>query len=88
MIAMYDSPKSLFDDMAKPTRRWREGDILFAENDWVKTADVVSDDPKKLGGLGLGLHPYGDSQMCVGYITAEQAKAWGGCEDLGKKRHE
>lgn len=75
----------MFDDLAKPTRRWREGDILFAENDWVLTAVVVTDDPKKLEGWRMGLHPYGEDQMCVGYITAEHAKAWDGCEDLGKK---
>lgn len=58
------------------TRRWREGDILFAENDWISGAFVVTDDPEKMRGLGLGWHPYKDTQICVEYITAEQAKAW------------
>lgn len=61
-----------------PVRRWKEGDILYAENDFVRMAYVVTDDHEKLSGWRLGLHPYGDTEICVGYITHDQAKAWDG----------
>jgi hypothetical protein len=44
-------------DMAKifgRIRRWKEGDILFAENNWVSGAYVVTTDPEKLSGFRLG----------------------------------
>jgi hypothetical protein len=59
-----------------PVRRWREGDVLFAENDWISAAYVATDDPEKLTGWRMGWHPYDGTEICVEYITPEQAKAW------------
>lgn len=56
-----------------PVRRWKEGDILFAENDWISGAFVVTDDREKIGQLGL--HPYGADQMCGIMAQTPQARA-------------
>jgi hypothetical protein len=57
-----------------PVRRWKDGERLWAENDFATVVSVATDDPAKLTGWRLGLH--GPDQMCVGYITREEAKAW------------
>jgi hypothetical protein len=57
-----------------PVRRWKEGDILFAANDLLTMAYVATDDPEKLSGWATGLHC--PDQMCVSYISHEQARAW------------
>lgn len=56
-----------------PTRRWRDGDILHAENDFISGAYVVTDDKSKVGELGF----HGPRELCVEYISPEAAKVWG-----------
>lgn len=48
-----------------PVKRWRDGDIIFVENDWIRMAYVETDDPSKVGTLGL----HGPDRMCVEYIA-------------------
>jgi hypothetical protein len=60
--------------MAEPTRRWKDGDVLWAENDFCRIAYVPTDDPAKLAGWRMGLH--GPEKLCVSYITLDQAKLW------------
>lgn len=55
-----------------PIRRWKEGDILWLENELAIIAYAVTDDPEKIGSLGL----HGPDEMCVQYISIEQAKPW------------
>ena len=56
--------------LGEPPRKWREGDILYAENDWVRMAFVVTDDLTKLGQMGW------HNDICVEYISADTAKLW------------
>lgn len=53
-------------------RRWKEGDRLFAENDWFRGAYVVTDNRSKVGSMGL----HGPDQICVEFISAEKGKLW------------
>jgi hypothetical protein len=53
-------------------RRWKEGDILWASNDWIGGAYVVTDDPREVGHMAW----HGPKEICVEYITAEQGKLW------------
>lgn len=52
--------------------RWRVGDIFFAKNDWISMAYAVTDDPAKVGTVGL----HGPEEMCVEFIGADKAKLW------------
>lgn len=76
------------DEFAKamgPVRRWREGNILFAENDFIRGAYMVIDDQAKFEGLfGMGFE--GPRQICVEYITAEVGKLWDGVPDTSGQR--
>lgn len=51
-------------------KRWKDGDLLWAENDWVKMAYAVSGDPAKIGNIGI----VGDTY--VEFITEKQARLW------------
>jgi hypothetical protein len=62
-----------------PVRRWREGDILMAANDWISTACVVTTDPKKIGTHGL--HPFRNTQMFVEFVAPHQAAAWANAKE-------
>lgn len=55
-----------------PVRRWREGDILYAENDWLRMAFVATDDESKWGKPDW----YGPKQIGIEYIPIETAKRW------------
>lgn len=57
-----------------PVRLWKEGDILFADNDILLMAYAVADDQHPAGTEGWR----GPEQIWVGYITPEKAKAWDG----------
>lgn len=52
--------------------RRKDGDILYASNEWVSMAYVVADDPRKIGHMGW----HGPDEICVEYITPEQGKLW------------
>lgn len=56
--------------MAEVVRRWRDGDVLWAENGFVTMAYVVTDKLRDVGTLGV----HGD--LFVEYISAQQAKLW------------
>jgi hypothetical protein len=55
-------------------RRWKEGHILFAENDLIRMAYAVTDDPKRIGTGGWS-NPTDDA-IWVEWIDAETAKFW------------
>lgn len=52
--------------------RWRDGDRLYSKNDFVTLVSVATDDPEKVGKLGL----HGDDQMCVMFIDQATADKW------------
>ena len=70
------------DDLPDPTaveervfgnvRRWRDGERLWAENDWVTMVYVVTDDTELVGSVGL----HGEDQMCVEFISPQTAELW------------
>ena len=64
-----EPPKSKLYERA---RRWKDGDVLFAESVWVRLAFIVSDDPEKIGTKGW----HGDPPFCVEYIDAKAAEPW------------
>lgn len=51
-------------------RRYKQGDILILENEFVRLAFAVTDDPEKIGKDGW------HQRFRVRFITAEQAKDW------------
>lgn len=53
-------------------RRWKDGDILYAENDAVLMAHVVTDDLTKLGQLAW----HGPNKICVEYVSPKTASLW------------
>lgn len=53
-------------------RRWKDGDRLWAENDWVRGVYVVTAEPDKVGSIGL----HGPDQMCVEFISEDKALLW------------
>ena len=53
-----------------PPRKWKEGDILYAENEVVRMAYVVTDDLTKLGQMGW------HKDICVEYISPETGALW------------
>ncbi len=53
-------------------RRWKDGDILYAENDWLLMAYVVTDDVSKLDALKI----HGPDEVFVQLISADQAEPW------------
>lgn len=55
-----------------PVKRWKDGDILHAENDFISGAFVVTDDQSKIGELCF----HGPRELCVEYINAKTAKLW------------
>lgn len=62
--------------MFGPVRRWREGNILLAANDFATMAYCITDDPRMVGRQGW--HKPGDDGVMVEWITAEQAAPlWG-----------
>lgn len=52
-------------------RRWKDGGILYAQNDFVRLAYVVTDDLGKIGKLG-----YGPKETIVEYISPKVASLW------------
>jgi hypothetical protein len=61
-------------NLCGPVRRWKEGKILYAENDIILAAYVVSRDKRKIGTVGW----YGEPSIWVEFISPEHAKSWGG----------
>jgi hypothetical protein len=55
-------------------RRWKEGDVLWAENDFIRMAYAVTDDTDLVGSIGL----HGPDQLCVEYISPTTAALWQG----------
>jgi hypothetical protein len=47
-----------------PVRHWQDGDIHYAENDFIRLAWVVTDDPAKVGTFGW----HGPGQIGVEYV--------------------
>lgn len=47
-----------------PVRRWIEGGILYAENDFVRVCWGPTDDPAQVGKLGF----YGPKEICVEFV--------------------
>jgi len=56
-------------DFFGPVRRWKEGDIYFAENDWMRLAWAATDDPKMIGMCGW----HGPREIMVEYCSRETA---------------
>lgn len=54
------------------TFRWRDGERLYSKNDFVTLAYVATDDPEKVGQLGL----HGEDQMVVRFIERAAADKW------------
>lgn len=52
-------------DYLGPVRRWQEGDIRYAENDWIRLAWVETDDPAMVGKFGF----HGPDQIGVEYMA-------------------
>ena len=48
-----------------PVHRWQEGDIMYAENDFILLTWVYTDDPSKVGTFGW----HGPNQIYVEYIA-------------------
>lgn len=57
-----------------PVERWKDGDVLFAENDAVTMAYAVTADPQKVGSSGW----HGSKEIRVEYITPEAGALWDG----------
>lgn len=55
-----------------PVKRWQEGNILWASNDFITMAYVEADDPRKVGHLGWE----GPDEICVQYIGPKEAALW------------
>jgi hypothetical protein len=53
-------------------KRWKTGDILWAENDFVRGVYVVASDPRKVGTLGF----HGPDEICVEFISEDQGHLW------------
>lgn len=53
-----------------PTRRWKDGDILYAENGFVRIACVVATHPSMVGSMGW------EQGVMVDYVSPEVAKLW------------
>jgi hypothetical protein len=58
-----------------PTRRWKVGDILFASNDLMTAAYVVTDEPDRVGTVGWFCQDGGDA-VWVEYVDRYHGKAW------------
>jgi len=58
-------------------RRWRNGKILYIANDIAIMAYVVSRSKHRIGRWGWYGNP-GEPQVCVEFISSEQARAWRG----------
>lgn len=52
--------------------RWIDGERYYVKNDFVTLVSVVTDDPEKVGRLGL----HGADQMCVKFIDQATANKW------------
>lgn len=57
-----------------PVRRWKEGNVLFAENDFIKMAYAVTKVPEKIGTLGW--YGKGQNAICVEFISESVSHAW------------
>lgn len=57
-----------------PVKRWWDGAILHAANDWISMAYMVTDDPDKLRGFRMGFE--GPDQICVVYIDRKVGELW------------
>lgn len=55
-----------------PVRRWKEGDILYAENDLATMAYVETNDISKVGTGGF----HGPKEIWVEYIGPRTAALW------------
>lgn len=51
-------------------RRWKNGEIFYAENDFIRMAYTVTTDQTKLGTIGI------QDDIFVEYINEQQAKLW------------
>lgn len=60
-----------------PVRRWKEGKILYAENDIMRAAFVVSQSKHMIGCVGWYGNP-GEPQVWVEFISSKDAAAWNG----------
>ena len=60
--------------------RWRIGDIYYASNDFVTLAWAIDDAKANESATRVGIGP--DGETIVGFMTAEQAKAWDGCGEV------
>lgn len=52
--------------------RWRDGERRYSKNDFVTLVYVATDDPEKVGQLGL----HGDDKMVVQFIDQATADKW------------
>lgn len=59
-------------------RRWKTGDILWAENELLRMAYVVTDNPTLVGTFAWHPHKDGVANNAVGveYISRETGAAW------------
>jgi hypothetical protein len=57
-----------------PVKRWKVGNVLYAQNDFCKLAYVITDDPLKVGTLGRSDET--ENAVIVQFISAEQGKLW------------
>lgn len=61
-----DDMKAMFG----PVKRWKEGDIYFAENSFLRMAYAVTHDRAKLGTVGIV------NDIFVELISADQGRRW------------
>lgn len=67
-------------DWMGPVRRWRKGDMYWSKNDFVTLVWCIDDVKANEKGSCVGIGP--DGETIVGFMTAEQAKAWDGCGEV------
>lgn len=56
------------------TRRWKDGEILWAENDIMTAAYVATDDEHMIGTVGW--HHHGVTEIWVEYVSRDHAHSW------------
>lgn len=65
--------KTVADDMRAmfgPVKRWKTGNVYWAENDFLKMAYAVTHEPDKLGTVGI------QDEIFVEYISETQSRLW------------
>ena len=60
-------------DALGSVKRWMDGDIYMAKNDFCSLAWAVTDDPAKVGSFGW----HGPQQIGVEYVSADWVKRHG-----------